>query len=60
MFTLEHLSPAENIRRALVLMIRRLDGHLVVIHKDDPDDTDPSDDVAAEQPEPANHDGGAP
>lgn len=31
--TLEHLSPADSIRRALVLMIRHLGGRLVVVNK---------------------------
>jgi hypothetical protein len=57
--TLEHLSPADSIRRALVLMVRRLDGHLVVIHKDDHSDTDLPNDEAAQQSEPCGQDGGA-
>lgn len=31
---LEHLSPADSLRRTLVLMIRRLDGELIIADKD--------------------------
>jgi hypothetical protein len=55
--TVEHLSPADAIRRALVLMIRRLDGHLVIIHKDHNTDPNPSDDATAHQTGQSNQDG---
>jgi hypothetical protein len=32
--TLEHLSPADSLRRALVLMIRHLEGHIIVANKE--------------------------
>lgn len=38
--TLEHLSPADSIRRALILMIRNLNGRIVVANKEPGDDGD--------------------
>jgi hypothetical protein len=32
--TLEHLSPADSMRRALVSMVRRLDGELIVMNEE--------------------------
>ena len=51
--TLEHLSPADTIRRALVLMIRHLDGRIVVANKESAGNV--GDSGAPEHAEPVNH-----
>lgn len=38
--TLEHLSPADTIRRALILMIRNLDGRIVIANKGSASETE--------------------
>lgn len=48
--TLEHLSPADSIRRALVLMICHLEGRIIVANKE----SDDGDGVAAGDAEVAN------